>query len=979
MGVDFFISRAGADAAWAQWIADSLVAAGYTVVLQDWDFRPGQDFVAEMGRAMRNSSRTIAVLSRSFDRALFTVPEWTNAVARDPTGHQALLVPVKVDDVVPEGIFKTRVFIDLLGLDEDHARQKLLDGVRLSVARGVTPFPGGVTARFPGALPPVWRLPSDRNPVFTGRDQKLAQIVKRFESNDPPPLAVALVGLDGIGKTALAVEYAYRYRQIYKVVWWVRAERQETAIADLALLADQLHLAAADDPLCARAAAAQEWLSSHDQWLLVVDDVTDPSVLRQAIPQGGAGHVLVTSHVPAWRRYATVIEVGPLQHEAAIELLARRSGQGRDQASDLLVKALGALPLAVELAGAFLEQQGIGATEYLGRLRRTGGLPMDDRAYRPPDAAHGLRTVWAESFRVLAKEALPATHLLRLAAFLAPDDIPRSALTRGAHRLPLMLGSTATDPDALADLVARPRSLSLVTTSHDGFSMHRLVQAVIRDGLESAERKSWAGTAVLLLDHVLPRQVADFRLWNRTGRLVGHALTAADHGVNESVEPTTTMQLLDRGATFLVETGGDAQDVAARRGIALRLGQGLVDGPPGWLLNNHGLWLLEQGSKDEAEALFEQAVQATRRAEGGDAPALGIMWTNLGSLAQSSGRLDRARTCLERGLAILDRLSTAAHSQRATAHSLLGQVLFDQGDRDAAAAHFAAAIRGYDATFGPGSQDAVLARTFLAQARGENPSRVITVQEITPSSIQVEEGRLLRAEKAWSDEAERLLRSALEASEPGAAVELASLLRSLPGKKAEGDAILAQAAAEGDREALYWHARELSGQIGLAAEPVLRRSIDAGNVFSWYDLGLVFSAQEERWPEAEAAFQAALAAGFKEARNDLGLLLLGWPGRQGEGEAQLAEAGRRGQARSWFNLGQTLWDQPDRREEAIGPLRQAANAGYLKAHGTLGYRLEKLGRLNEALAAFRAGVAAGDQKLSSHMAGFLERHPEVQQ
>lgn len=978
MKVDFFISRAGPDAEWAQWIADSLVAAGYTVVLQDWDFRPGQDFVAEMDRAMRDSSRTIAVLSRSYERALFTVPEWTHAVARDPTGHQALLVPVKVDDIVPEGIFKTRVFIDLVGLDENQARQELLRGVRLAVARdGSSPFPGGVTARFPGALPPVWRLPSDRNPVFTGREQNLAQIAARFESNDPPPLVAALVGLDGIGKTALAVEYAYRYRQIYKVVWWVRAERQETVIADLALLADELHLAAEDDSLSTRAAAAREWLSSHDQWLLVVDDATATSVVQQAIPQGGAGHVLLTSHLPAWRRYATVMELGLLPDESAVELLAKRSGQKPDAASASLVQALGALPLAVELAGAFLEQQGIGPTEYLERLRGAGGLPMDDPAYRPPDAAHGFRAVWAESFRVLAKETPLATQLLRLAAFLAPDDIPRPALTRGAHSLPWTLGPTAADSDALADLVARPRSLSLVTTSGDGFSMHRLVQAIIRDGLENTEKKSWAGTAVLLLDHVLPRQVTDFRLWNLAGRLVGHALTAADHGVDESVEPTATIRLLDRGATFLAETGGNAQDIAARRGAALRLGQGLADGPPGWLLNNHALWLVEQGATDEAEPLLEQALQATRRVEGGGAPAVGTMWVNLGSLAKRGGRLDRARTCLERGLAILDRLPAWAESQRATAHSLMGQVLFEQGDRDAAAAHFTAAVRGYDEAFGPGSLDSVLARTFLAQARGEDPSRVITVQQISRSSIQAEEGRLLSAEPAWVDEAERLLRGAYESGEPGAAVELASLLRSLPGKEAEGDAILTNAAANGDREALYWHARDLGGQTGIAAEPVIRHSIEAGNVFSWYDLGLVLTAQEARWPEAEAAFRAALSAGFEEARNDLGLLLLGWPGRQGEGEAQLAEAGRRAQGRSWFNLGQYLWDQPDRKEEAVEPLLLAANAGYLQAHGTLAYRLEDLGRLNEALAAFKAGVEAGDVNLSSHMVNFLKRHPEL--
>lgn len=965
MSVDFFISRAGPDALWAQWIADSLVGAGYTVVLQDWDFRPGQDFVAEMDRAMRDADRTIAVLSRSHDRALFTVPEWTNAVARDPTGRQALLIPVRIDDILPEGIFRTRIFIDLVGLDEAHAREALLDGVRPISSRktGTVGFPGGVTARFPGALPPVWRLPSDRNPVFTGREPELAQITAKFESADPPPLVVALIGLDGVGKTALAVEYAYRHRRLYKMVWWVRADRQETVVADVALLAERLELAAKDDPLSARAAAAREWLSSHDQWLLILDDAEDPSVARQAIPQGGGGHVLVTSRVPAWRRHAAVIEIASLTEEPATELLARRSVHRRDGASARLVRALGGLPLALELAGAFLEQQGIDAAEYLERLQRSGGLPVDDPTSQPPDYAHGLRGVWSESFRVLAKETPLAADLLHLAAFLAPDDIPRPALVRGAHYLPAGLGATAADLVGLADLVARPRAFSLVSTSGDGFSVHRLVQAVIRDGLDKKERESWAGAAVLLLDHVLPRQVTDLRLWDRAGRLVGHALSAADHGVNESVEPVATMRLLDRGATFLTETNGEAKDIAARRRAALQLGETLSDGPPGWLLNNHGLWLLQQDALDEAESLLERALQATRRSEGGNAPALGTNWLNLGSLAKRHGQLDRARVCLVRGLTILDRLPSWAEVQRASGHSLLGQVLFEQGERDAAAAHFAAAVRGYDAALGAGSHDAILARSFLAQARGEDP-RVMTKQVITPASIEADEGRLLAAEPAWRDEAERLLRRAFEAGELGAAVELASLLRSQPGREAEGDAILAEAAEKGDREALYWHARELAGQVGLASEAVVRRSIDAGNVLSWYDLGLVLAPHEVRWLEAEAAFRAALTGGFGEARNDLGILLCGWLGREPEGEEQLEEAGRRGQARSWFNLAQYLWNIADRKHEAVGPLRLAVNAGYLQAHGTLAYRLEELGRLDEALAAFRAGVGAGDRNLA---------------
>lgn len=977
MPVDFFISRTGADAQWGQWIGQVLIDAGYTVLLQDWDFRPGEDFVAKMDSAMRTSAHTIAVLSRAYDQALFTVPEWTNAIARDPTGRNAILVPVRVDDIVPEGILKTRIYIDLFGLGPEEARKRLLDGVsRERLKPAVVTFPGGaVTDRFPGALPPIWRTPSERNAVFTGRDLELDEIRQRFRSPDPPPLVLALVGLGGVGKTALAVEYAHRERDYYKAVWWIRAQHRETVAADLALLAERLDIAGENDDLMKRAEAARQWLAEHDRWLLIVDEADDPAIARFAIPAGGGGHVLLTSRRPTWRRQGAVIELTPLADASAADLLARRSGQPASTASLTLVRLLGGLPLAVELAGAFLEQQGVEPAEYLDRLRRSGGLPADDVAYRPPDYRLGLNAVWAESFRIIAAESAPGSDLLRLSAYLAPDDIPRPALARGARRLPPVLGSIAADPDRLADLVARPRAFSLVTTSGDGFSMHRLVQATLRDSLQPAEQKQWAGTAILWLDYVLPKQVADFRLWSRTGRLIGHALAAAGHGVAITVESQAVLKLLDRGATYLMNAGGQPAEIAAAREAAIRFGETLPEGPPAWLLNNHAEWLMRNHGEDQAQPLLERAVEVTRRQEGGNSAGLGVYWTNLGTLLQRRNDLDRARTCLVRAVAILDRLPRWADEKRATAHSILGQVLFSQGDRDAAAGHFAEAVRCYDSSLGPGSLDSITARTFLAQARGEDP-RVIVAYHVTPASIHTEEGKLLARERAWQDDAEQLLRDAVRAGQPGAALELAFALTDQPGREDEADTILAEAAQTGDKEALYWHARESAEKIGVAAESEIRSSIAAGNVFSNYDLGLVLASDPARRGEAEDAFHIAIGAGYDTARNDLGLLLCEWVGREAEGEEMLADAGRRGQPRCFANLATHLISK-GRREDAVAALRAAAEDGYLRAYGRLAYLLEDLGRYADALAAFQQGIDAGESPLETHLTDFRTRHPEL--
>jgi hypothetical protein len=158
---DFFISYTGVDRSWAEWIAWQLEATGYTTVIQAWDFRPGANFAVAMQHAAAESERTIAVLSPAYLRSGFTAPEWAAAFARDPTGTQGLLVPVRIQDCEPKGLLPQVVYVDLVGLDAEAARDTLLAGVQRQRAKPTREpeYPGhssrSVTAppRFPGAIP----------------------------------------------------------------------------------------------------------------------------------------------------------------------------------------------------------------------------------------------------------------------------------------------------------------------------------------------------------------------------------------------------------------------------------------------------------------------------------------------------------------------------------------------------------------------------------------------------------------------------------------------------------------------------------------------------------------------------------------------------------------------------------------------------------------------------------------------------------
>ncbi|HKS40887.1 MAG TPA: toll/interleukin-1 receptor domain-containing protein, partial [Blastocatellia bacterium] len=253
---DFFISYNKADRAWAEWISWQLEESGYTVILQAWDFRPGSNFVLEMHRGSAEAERSIAVLSSDYIASSFTAPEWAAAFAQDPTGKEGKLLPVRVRECELEGSLSQIAYIDLFNLDKVRAKQVLLNGVKRGRKKPDKEpnFPGSSRTianepRFPDAMPDIWNIPHIRNRNFTGREEELKELRASLNAGETAALVQprAISGLGGVGKTQLAVEYAYRHGTDYDFVWWIRSEDPATLVNDYASLAAELGLPEKDE------------------------------------------------------------------------------------------------------------------------------------------------------------------------------------------------------------------------------------------------------------------------------------------------------------------------------------------------------------------------------------------------------------------------------------------------------------------------------------------------------------------------------------------------------------------------------------------------------------------------------------------------------------------------------------------------------------------------------------------------------------
>jgi len=662
---DFFVSYTSVDRAWAEWIAWQLETDGYKVVVQAWDFGPGRDWAHEMQQATTTAERVVAVLSAAYLQSGHGEAEWRVFYAEDPSGERGLLLPVRVDEVDPPGLLKTRVYVDLVDQDAAGARQALLvaaQGVRGKPAREPD-FPGArgpvgsatEAPRFPGELPLVWNVPYHPNPHFTDRDLLLAELHNLLNAPDMAVRRVVLTGLGGVGKTSVAVEYVYRRQADYDLVWCVNGEQPASLLADLAALAGQLNLAP-DAPVETQVAALRSWLERHRRWLLLLDNVDDPEAVVELLPRSASGQVVLTSRAGVgWEPLASVFSVDVLPAGDAADLLLGRAGETGPQAeaaATTLAAILGGLPLALEQAGAYVASTGTVTLTGYAELFGTRALELLRRG-QPLGYQHTVATTWSLTLQHLREAEAAAVDLLTLVAFLGPDDLPQPLLSTHADELPEPLASAARDPLTLGDSVAALRRYSLVRVVADGLFVHRLLQTVVRAALDLNTERVWTSAAVRLLRAGFPDDSTEVTTWAECDRLLPHVLVVAGHAQRLDVEAEGRLWLLSRAGWYLGSRGRYRQAVRLHDQALAGYRRLFGDNHPTTLSSMEDLaetrWVI--GDLQVSRELHEQTLAGYRQLYGDDDPHTLHAMNNLAATLSDLGDLQAARELHEQTLA----------------------------------------------------------------------------------------------------------------------------------------------------------------------------------------------------------------------------------------------------------------------------------------------------------------------------------------
>lgn len=486
----------------------------------------------------------------------------------------------------------------------------------------------------------LWHVPYRRNPSFTGREQVLEQMYRSQAASRQGVVIQALTGIGGIGKTQTALEYAFRFRQDYQAVLWLQAETREVLLGDLHSLAEVLDLPERGEQERDRLVkAARSWLEANSGWLLILDNVEDLRLVEPLLPGHGRGQVLLTTRDPATGTLAQGLPLEAWTTEEGVhflvlrarlipagETIPARDTPARHQASTL-VETLSGLPLALDQAGAFMEEVGCDPGGYLDLYRTHRGAMLGQRGRQVIDHPESVAVTWTLAFERIKQAHPPAAAVLRLCAFLHPDAIPEDLFTEGrTYWLPAELRSVAADPWHWNEVLEVLRRYALVERQVETktLRLHRLMHIVLQEQIRREADERWVEHTVQLISRAFPR--ASPTTWQRCQQLLPHALECAEH----------------------IEVWGLRSDAAAA------------------VLNKAGFYLRARAEATEALPLYKQARAMWEQTPEGGFPDVAHSWTSQAHLYQDEGRYDEALAIYEQAQELYERVLGPEHPDVAT-------------------------------------------------------------------------------------------------------------------------------------------------------------------------------------------------------------------------------------------------------------------------------------------------------------------------
>ncbi|MDR0469050.1 MAG: toll/interleukin-1 receptor domain-containing protein [Peptococcaceae bacterium] len=672
-------------AKWACWVLENKLNA--KTIMQEYDFHPGDNFKERMHDALKRTDFVLCVLTSTYMDSSNCTEEWTNADK---------IIPVKFDDCSPSGLLKSRVYINLYGLDRDAAREKLIAQI-IGNTRPINepdapfaPTPSHTTEpEFPTsshANESAFSAPSranehespasyltsaratkhnlpNRNKNFVGRDDILSKIYTGLQSS----AIVSLIGAGGFGKTQIAVEYAHLHDSEYGLLWIFNAESEKRLQDDYREFAMRnLNLTDATEiEFSSVRREVDAWFRTTTSGLLLYDNVEGCPNLKEYIPTGHTQkHILINSRERVQGIVSDKLDIIVFSPNDAIDFLQKRIPAAISGEAAELAKALGYLPLALECAAAYIEENQYTLAQYQERWRRYKLAVLDTHA-TATIYEQTVLTTWTSTFEKIAEEAeiddqtKAAVQLFRLCMYCAPDDIPLRLFIKGREKIPQPLGAML-DPDNEPkhdDIINKLSRYSLISMRRTGIgdallTVHRLIQEAARIHFE--QTKEWVNYCLEIADSVFDYQYGIKEEFDEFTANLPHVLEITRYG--ESI------------------FDDEPQDKIAR------------------IYNEVGIGLHHQGDYAKAMEWYLKALAIAEKVLGTEHPDTATTYHNIAGIYRKQGDYPKALEWHSKALAIREKVLGTTHPDTAAAYNNIALVYDNQGDYAMALEWFSKAL-----------------------------------------------------------------------------------------------------------------------------------------------------------------------------------------------------------------------------------------------------------------------------------------------
>ncbi|MDR2579423.1 MAG: toll/interleukin-1 receptor domain-containing protein [Fibromonadaceae bacterium] len=712
---DFFISYNKTDKQWAEWIAAVLEQNGYSCYIQAWDFRPGGNFVLDMDNASVQSERFIAVLSQNYLDSKYCQPEWASAFTKDPNSEKRLLIPVRISDVKPEGLFAGIVYIDLFGVGENIAEERLLNGVdKKDILRHRPSYPETLKASFPSSLP-FNNLPFIRNKYFTGRDSIFEDICAGFENGNVNSQTQVITGTGGFGKTQIALEYAYRHANKYDYIWWIQAETEATVLMsykNFAVKMKRLNRDQQDSELIIETVLS--WMSSNSKWLFIYDNADNITGDTAWLPKNNHENILITTR-DAHNDIGNIIHIDVFKEEEAIDFLEKRAGIKDFPNALKLADRLGFHPLALEQAAAYIKIHKITYTEYLS-LFEDYGLKVLEKVDGVINYKDSIVATLEISLKKIEQEA--SLLLLYLCSYMAPENIDEMLFNENSTLLPSPLKEMMADRLKRNDVWSQLTRYSLLKKQEDGkgYSMHRLLQEIVWNKISNDLQ--WMQYCLPLFRKSYDFEYGNIESHNRFLRLAPHVeafLNVATSILTADEEQEKIAYLYHIGG-FGNHHLGNYSNALECYGYALVIREkvlGKEHPRTARTYDNMAKVFREQGDYGKALEYHGYALAIREKVLGKEHPNTADTYNNMATVFRDQDDYDKALDYFGYALAIYEKVLGEEHPDTATVYSNIAVVFYNQSD-------YSKALEWHVRAF----------RIFLSKLGLENPKTKIAFENM---------------------------------------------------------------------------------------------------------------------------------------------------------------------------------------------------------------------------------------------------------